>query len=106
MSTTLAPSQADATPQAGSALIDAGLWWTTIGSATSQGQSSFTVGNAGLLQVGASLMTAGGEQTTVTDLTYGSNEVAVSPPIDIVSGEGVIASYAGAGPDVGAYEAP
>lgn len=101
-----APSEADATPQAGSALIDAGLWWTTIASATSQGQSSFAVGNAGLLQVGASLMTEGGEHTTVTDLAYGSNVVGVSPAIDIVSGEGVVSSYGGARPDVGAYEVP
>lgn len=92
--------------------IDAGGWLTTITSSTNTGQTSFVVSDSMYFydgwdipgETGDIIKTEGGEETTITDINYGTHTLTVSPAIDIVNGEGLSLTYNGTAPDIGAYE--
>jgi len=105
------PGNADFTLQSDSPCIDAGVWLTTITSASGSG-TTFIVDNpyfffdgydiSGL--TGDVIRLEDGDVATITDVNYGSGAITVDPSVSWDNGDGVALNYNGSGPDIGALE--
>jgi hypothetical protein len=90
--------------------IDAGGFLTTIASATGSG-TTFVVEDAGYFMDGwgiieADVLQLAGQSVTanVMNVDYTSNTITVDRMLNWTRGQGVSLQYAGAAPDLGAYE--
>jgi hypothetical protein len=94
----------------GSPCIDAGLWLTTISSASGSG-NSFAVADAryffdgwGIPGEQGDLIQLEGQPEGVRILSVDGNIIMVDRPLIWTNGQGVALAYRGRAPDVGAYE--
>jgi len=96
--------------QAGSALIDAGDWLTTITSANGSGTSfvvddaryffnGWGIVNGDEIQLEGTAVTVG-----VTTVDYGTNTITVDESVSWTQGDGVALAFNGDAPDIGANE--
>ena len=106
------PRSADFTLQSDSPYINAGLWLTTIKSATGSG-TSFVVNNPyfftdgrGIPEISGDLIQLEGDSSPVrvTNINYSTATITVNKFVSWTKGNGVSLQYYGSGPDIGARE--
>lgn len=91
--------------------IDAGVWLTTITSATGT-STTFTVADPLWFydgwnitnETGDTIKTENGQTGVITEINYGTGLITVSAPISVQNGEGIALNYDGNKPDIGAIE--
>ena len=93
---------------AGSPTIDAGVFLTTVASASGSG-STLILKDAGYFSDGYGLIQGdtiqvGSQVTRITAINYGTNSITVTPAISWTQGANVSLPYTGSKPDIGVHE--